>query len=400
MTVEQIVQEALARNVRRMADRYDISVAEARILQARLRPNPVVMAQGQYLDVLGAGFNAQTNPAGPPEFDLGVNYAVEQRGKRNARIEVAKAARAVAEMDFLNRTRQLILEVQNAAVDVQSAALTLKILRKTQQALETIVELNAARFRAGDLSQVELTRSEVAALQYQNQVIQAEGRLRAAKQRVQTLIARAVFDPRFEVAGELREDEPALKLEELQAKALTARPDLLSARRDLERAAADVNFQRHQTTGDTTIQVQFNRQWDIGIERGRALTVGILQPLPVFNRNQGEIERAAREREQAETRIRALEVEISGEVQNAYLQFTGAKNQLQLIRGRMLERARHVRDAIEYSYRRGEASFIEFLDAQRAYNETLQNEADARAEFARTLFLLESTAGPTAQNIP
>ena len=59
----------------------------------------------------------------------------------------------------------------------------------------------------------------------------------------------------------------------------------------------------------------------------------------------------------------------------------------------MLKQARDVRDITEYSYRRGEASLVEFLDAQRAFNDTMQNYNDARGEYARNLYLLESVSG-------
>jgi cobalt-zinc-cadmium efflux system outer membrane protein len=59
----------------------------------------------------------------------------------------------------------------------------------------------------------------------------------------------------------------------------------------------------------------------------------------------------------------------------------------------MLEQARDVRTTTEYSYRRGEASLVEFLDAQRAFNDSMQTWNEARADYARSLYLLESLAG-------
>ena len=59
----------------------------------------------------------------------------------------------------------------------------------------------------------------------------------------------------------------------------------------------------------------------------------------------------------------------------------------------MLSEAREVRQVTEYSYRRGEASLLEFLDATRAFNETMQAYNDARADYARSLYLLDSVSG-------
>jgi outer membrane protein, heavy metal efflux system len=61
----------------------------------------------------------------------------------------------------------------------------------------------------------------------------------------------------------------------------------------------------------------------------------------------------------------------------------------------MIGRAKEVRDTTEYSYRRGEASLVEFLDAQRAFNDVMQSYNDARASFAKSLYLIDSvTAAP------
>ena len=54
---------------------------------------------------------------------------------------------------------------------------------------------------------------------------------------------------------------------------------------------------------------------------------------------------------------------------------------------------RDVRSITEYSYKRGEATFVEFLDAQRAFNETMQGYNEARAELARSLYLMDSISG-------
>jgi len=80
-------------------------------------------------------------------------------------------------------------------------------------------------------------------------------------------------------------------------------------------------------------------------------------------------------------------------VQNAYQQYTTAHDLLQRIEQDMLEQAADVRQTMEYSYRRGQSSFVEFLDAQRAFNETRQSYNEARAEYARSLYLLDTVSG-------
>src|SRR5262249_45570165 len=115
----------------------------------------------------------------------------------------------------------------------------------------------------------------------------------------------------------------------------------------------------------------------------------------------GEIARATQEQSQVEARKRALETTVQSDVQIAYLQYSNALTTLDRIEGSLLQRAADVRQITEYSYRRGEANFLEFLDAQRAYNETMQAYNEARGEFARSLYGVDAATGtaPTGGSI-
>jgi len=390
ITLAQAVQEAIDRNLGLLAERFNLTIADARIITARLRPNPVFSAGLDYQDMLGTGFTPQ-NGAGPPEFNFRVDFLLERGQKREHRIEVAQASRQVAELQLINTTRQLILDVQNAVVDVLSAKDGLTLARDNLKAFEGIVQVNATRVRAGDLAQVELVRSRVAALQFQNAVRQAESKLRVASNRLQGLMGRTTPSPTFDVEGTLRRETPALSIEELEKQALELRPDLLALRRDSARSLADIRLQQAQGKVDYTVGTEYHRQYDN--VHSNAMGFFFSAPLPVFNRNQGEIERARREQEQILMRIRAQQANIETEVRNAWVQFTTSRDLLQTIETDLLGQAQEVRNTMEYSYRRGEASLVEFLDAQRAFNDARQSYNDARADYARSLYLMDSISG-------
>lgn len=390
VTIDQAIHQALDKNLGLLAERFNVSIAEARILTARLRPNPVFSFGADYQDVLGTGFNP-INGAGPAEVNVRTDFVLERGGKREHRIELAQNARSVAQLQLLNSTRALILDVQSAFVDVLLAKENLALARENLKAFSGIVEVNSNRVRAGDLAKVELVRSQVAALQFRNAVRQAESRLRIARNRLQALMGRVVFSDAFDAVGGLRRDAVPLMIEDVQRQALELRPDLLAANRDQARSLADLRLQIAQGKVDYTVGAQYHRQY--GNARGNSMGFFFSAPLPVFNRNQGEIERAQREQQQIQARIRALQAEIQSQVQNAYQQYATARDLLSSIEKDMLEQARDVREITEYSYRRGEASFVELLDAQRAFNDTMQGYNEARAEFARSLYTIDSISG-------
>ncbi len=195
--------------------------------------------------------------------------------------------------------------------------------------------------------------------------------------------------------GELRRDTVPIDRERLESVALEQRPDLRGFQRDQAGSLADLRLQLAQGKVDYTIGTEYRRQQGLA-GRGNSLGVFFSSNLPVFNRNQGEIERARQEQRQIEARIKALTATIATEVETAYLQYSNARTTLDRIEGRMLAKAKDVRSITEFSYRRGEATLIELLDAQRAYNDTIQGYNEARADFARSLYLMDAVSGKAA----
>lgn len=388
--LDQAVQEAIDHNLNLLAERYNIGIADARIIQARLRPNPVFSYGQDYQDVFRQHFTLD-NGAGPPEWNARVDFVLERGGKRERRVELAQSLKSVAEFQLLNTIRQLQLDVQNAFLDVQAAKESLTLAQENYRSFEGIVEINTARVKAGDLAEVELMRTRVALLQFRSQIQQAELRLRSARTRLKTLLGRSVASGEIDVAGPIRRDANLVALEEVQADSLRLRPDLLALRRDQARSQADLRLQIAQGKVDFTVGTEYHKQY--GPVQSSAMGFFFSAPIPVFNRNQGEVERARREDRQIEARIRTAEAQIGAEVATAYDQYLTSRNLVESIERNMIQQAREVRNITEYSYRRGEASFIEFLDAQRALNETMQAYNDARADFARNLFLLEAVSG-------
>jgi cobalt-zinc-cadmium efflux system outer membrane protein len=393
MTVGRTVAEAVEKNLDLMAERYNLPVADARIVTARLRPNPVLSVWGNYLDALGTGFNAATNAAGPTESGARVDFVLERGGKRRERIAVAEAGKVMAQLELLNAARTLIADVQNAFVDVLQAKADLSLAMENLKTFEEIVRINSSRVKSGDLAEVELIRSQVAQLQFENTVRQTELRLQTARAKLQLLVGRRRGDPLVDAIGEMRRDATLISFETLRAQAFAKRPDVLAERQDQARSQAELRLQLAQGKVDYTVGAAVNQQWVRGLDAGNSMGVFFSMPLPLYNRNQGEIARAQQERLQAEARIRAIETTIENEVKRAYLQYQNARTTLGRIEESLFGRAQDVRRVTEFSYRRGEATFLEFLDAQRAYNETVQAHNEARADFARSLYSIDAATG-------
>jgi outer membrane protein, heavy metal efflux system len=395
LTINQAISEAIDKNLDLIAERYSVPIAQARVLTARLRPNPIFSLEASHLNYpITPGFN-NSHAGGPNEFAIRTDFILERGAKRDRRIEVAEATRSVAELQLLNAIRTIVLNVEKAFVDVLEAKANLALAQDSLKSFDEIVTINTVRVKNGDLAEVELIRSQVAQLQFQNTVRKAELKTQTARAGLQILLGRGINERLVDPSGEMRRDEVTLDLEALRQRAFAERPDLLAQKRDQIRSQAELRLQLALGKVDYTIGSEYRRQQG---PASFANTVGFFftSNLPVFNRNQGEIARADQEQKQSESKIRAVEATVQNDVQIAYLEYTNASATLSRVESALLQRAKDVRQISEYSYRRGEATFLEFLDAERAYNETVGTYNEARADFARSRYGIDAAIGASA----
>jgi outer membrane protein, heavy metal efflux system len=387
ITINQAVTEALDHNLSLLAERFNVTVAAAAVVTAGLRPNPVITVNAMRpdRDLVESGVAVD-------EGVVRTDYVVERGAKRERRVEQAKLAQSVAELQLLDTTRRLVLDVRTAFGEVQLAKLNLALARENLAALDNVVSINVERVRTGDLAQVELSRSRLAALQFQNDVEQQTAKLAVARSRLSTLIGRGANAGALDVIGDLRRDADPLDRAELQVRALESRPDLRAAKSEQARSVADLRLQLANGKVDYTISGEYHRQEGGGL-RGNDYGVYFSAPLPIFNRNQGEIARARVQQQQLDTKTKALEVGIEAELDEAFTEYTSSRRVVERIETGMLTQARDVRATMEYSYRRGEASLVEFLDAVRAFNDTARSYNEARADYARSLYSLDAISG-------
>jgi AcrB/AcrD/AcrF family/Outer membrane efflux protein len=160
VTISQAVQEAIRKNLDLLAERYNVSIADALIVTARMRPNPVLSLYGALLDLAGTGFN-ELNAAGPPEYGIRADWIIERGGKRQRRIDVAETTRQVAQWRLIDATRTLALDVQNAFVETLLAKENSALAQEDLKSFNQILQVNKVRVEVGDLAPVELRRTQL-----------------------------------------------------------------------------------------------------------------------------------------------------------------------------------------------------------------------------------------------
>ncbi len=390
LTIAEAVDEAVRHNLSLIAQRANLTVADTQMLTARLRPNPVASFSADHLDLLGTGFD-EANNGGPPEIAFRVDLPIERGAKRDRRVDLASASKALAEAQFADAVRTLRADVTLACIDVLAARATRALVADNLRAFEDLARVNRARVDAGSLAPVESTRSEIARLQFRSTAVRAELDLATALARLRTLMGRTSAAP-IDLSGDFGLTGVAPELAEVQHLALVTRPDLRSLELGQARSVADLHLQEAIGRIDYTVGAEYRRQQGLS---GRSNSLGffVSAPLPVLSRNQGEIARAGAEREQLLRQTAAVRAQVLSEVDIAYREFTTNRDLVAAIERDLIQPATSARDISTYTYRAGGSSLLELLDAQRAFNDTMQSLLDAQAGLKRAVAHLNAAVG-------
>jgi outer membrane protein, heavy metal efflux system len=393
LTIAAAIDEAVQHNLSLLAARSSLTIADAQMVSARLRPNPVASVGADHLDLLGTGFN-DINNGGPPEVAVRVDLPLERGGKREARIAVATAIRSEAEAQIADAVRTLRQDVTLACIDVMAAQALRALMADTLGTYQGLARVNKARVVAGSIPGFEATRSEVAMLQFRATVVRADLDLAKATAQLRTLLGRPPEAP-LEIADALTiaVGEPvADDVAGVESLALRSRPDLLALQLTQARSLADLRLQEALGRVDYTVGAEYRRQQGIS---GRSNSLGFFfsTPLPILNRNQGEIARAGAERDQANQLVAARRAQVIADVRSAHHDYTVTRELVAGIERDLLAPAGRVRDISSYTYQKGGGTLLELLDAQRAFNETMQTYVDAQANLRRAIARLNAAAG-------
>ena len=385
LTLAAAEREALQHNLGLHAQRYDVDAAEADITTAGLpTTNPQLTVNA---DILPTG---KIFAPGDKFYGASVAFPFELGGKRDARVAVAnQSKRAVAET-VNDATRTLLLTVRTAFADALASKSALQLATQNLALLDSVVALNRIRVAAHDVAETELERSEIAAEQTRADLASAQIDYNRTLAALQTVMGRTTLAQGMEIDGDLTVPPvvPVASVADAQKYAREHRADLLALRNTLTAQEANVRLQEANAAIDLSVSADFSHQ---GSDNYYGSTLSL--PLPLYNRNQGERAKAAVHVTQTEQQVRALEQQIDADTETAFREFNARLEIVDRQRKELLPRAQHVRGAVEYAYRSGGTSILDFLDAQRTYNDAMRAHIDALSALHKSAHALRAAMG-------
>lgn len=362
ITLDQAIQMALQHNHALQAARTTIQQSQAEEVTADLRPNPVLMTDAQFLPFFQPNDFNSDYLASNAQFDLGLSYLFERGKKRQHRLQAARDVTAETRSLVADNERTLTFQTASQFINVQLAESTLQLAQQDLAGFQNTVNISEARYKAGDISEDDYLKIKLQLLQFQTDVSQAQLAKTQGLSDLRQLLGYESVPADYDLTGSFAYQPVNLGLQDLQAKALQARPDLRAAQQGVTAANSQYLLQKALGKRDVTGQISYTHT---GATNTASLFGSI--EIPIFDRNQGEIARAHYGIAQAQQQEEATENQALTDVRDAYDALQSQDQILKLYTSGYLDEAKQDRDISEYAYQRGAASLLDYLDAERSY---------------------------------
>jgi cobalt-zinc-cadmium efflux system outer membrane protein len=393
ISLDDAIRMALQHNHALLALRSTIQQSLAGEITANLRPNPTLGLDAQFLPIFQPDKFSSEYIDQQAQFDAGVGYLFERGKKRQHRLQAAQDQTIVVRSQVSDAERQLVYNVSQQFVEVLLSESMLEFAQQDLDSFQKTVDISKERFRVGDMSEGDFLKIKLQLLQFQTDVSAAKlAKLQSLAALRQLLGFESVPDD-YDVEGALDYQPVHADMVGLKSIAAINRPDLRAAQQAVVAAESQLALQKANGKQDFT--GTFNYTHTAGLSTGALI---FSMPIPIFDRNQGEIARARYAIAQAQEQSSETSQQVSTDVVQAYENLLTNIQIIQLYQGGYVDQAKQSRDISEYAYRKGAASLLDYLDSERTYRANQLAYRQALANYMLALEQVRQAVG--TRNLP
>lgn len=377
-------------NLAYSAEKFNINIADAAIQTSRIFPDPELgfgwFDNGQRRMKMGYGFNSA------------LSWTLEMGGKRKARIEVARNQAQLSRLLLDDYFRNLRADATLAYLLAIQNRIVLDVESDSYLQMKKLAESDSIRFKLGVITQVDARQSKLEAGTMLNDVFSAEAEWKTSLANLSLLSGKAKDSSLWYPQGDFSGFERQFSLQDLIIEGQNNRADLKAA------------LQSKNVSQSLLKQAKADRVMDLGLSFGinnasyvrntiaptpamTTVNAGISIPLKFSNNRSGELRAAQYGTLQAEATYKQTELQIQTEVTQAYFNYIAAQKQVNQFKYGLLTEAKAILEGKIYSYKRGQSSLLEVLNAQRTYNDVQHDYYGALYNYAVALVEVERATG-------
>ena len=350
LSLAKAIELALEGNPEVAAAKRQWEATEGQVLQGRSRPNPEL------------AYSLEDTRSKTRTQSWQLNLPVELGGKRAARTKAAEKTREQAQAQLAELQATVRANVAAAYFDVLTAQERLVLARDSAALAKSSTDTVSKRVAAGKVSPVEESKARVAEAGVRVELAQAASEQRNALSRLFALLGR--IDAPYTVLEGKAENLPSVpSLADLQP-LISSAPGVVLARIEVDRRKALTDLEQSKRVPDVTVSVGMQRSNET---QRNVLLFGVSVPLPVFDRNQGNLLEALKLEDKARDELQAATVRLHSEVAQARERLSTIIAEVQSLKQDVLPGAKSAYDAATIGFENGKFNFLEVLDAQRTY---------------------------------
>ncbi len=383
LTLQESLALALANNAHLQSFSWEVRAREAQALQTGLWPNPTITGETEDLSTEGP-----VDDFVDSEQMVQVSQPIELWGRPGKRRDMAEQERDLAGWDYEAARLDVVTQTTEAFVGLVTAEERVQLARQLVRLSEEVFETVSRQVETGEVSPVEKERARVPLSQARIRLRRAEEARKAARKTLSGQWGRSDTTAFTEVDGTFGAVEPVPPLRSVKS-ALDRNPALARQEDEIERARAVLGLEKSDRFPVPSLTVGWQRFGGRTGSDRTALKAGMALPLPIYDRNQGAVQRARYRLEQARRQREAARVRLDTTLSSAYRSLVSAQNEAQTIAEETLPAARSAFTSVREGYRQGKFDYLEVLDAQRTLFGVRRQQIQALSRYYRARIRVE-----------
>jgi cobalt-zinc-cadmium efflux system outer membrane protein len=376
VSIRQADSIFIAHNFSLLAYSMNIDAQKAQIIQSKLYPNPLFTADFNAYDPQNnKAFH--TGKTGQKSFQL--EQLILLGGKRKSQIEIAKTNSRIAEIEFQEMVRQLKFQLHSSMYSLDEQTFLIAKYNNQLELLDRILAAYDVQAKKGNIPLKDVVRLKGVYLHLNNNRAEVYKLYFQEMAKVRTILQTdKIVLPVINDEDILKVIKP-INLNELHEIAFQNRPDYLMSQQDVVLAEQYFSLQRKMALPDVSVFTSYD-------QRGGAfqdqINLGVSMPLPLWNRNKGNVNSAQYQIKQTMYSAEALKNQIRSEVQNYHALYNQTIKEYQRTRLLYNEDFEITLKGMSDNFQKGNVSLIEFVDFFEGYNNSLAEIARIKIQLA------------------
>lgn len=396
ISLQDAEKQFLDKNLDLLAEKYNISIARAQIIQSKLYNNPTLQLSGNLYNPDRKQFFDVSNQHG--QYEIGITQLISLAGKRNKQVKLAQTTAAMSENAFFDLLRTLRYSLRSnffqayylqnsmrAYADQITALEKMDATYKDLQSKGLVTLKDAVRLRSL-LYSLKADRTAM-----ENQVLDIESEL-------QILLANNHAYYIIDLPENAAANLPAIRNTSLASLVDTAyanRQDLLMAQNNLLYNQQNLKLQKAMAVPDLNLGADFDKRGSF-VDNASFLTVGI--DLPFFNRNQGNIKSASYSIDQNKLQVTQQTQKVENEVQTAYVKALNTDKMLESVDPEFRGQFEQLLKSVTDNFLKKNLSLLELTDFYDSYKENMLQLNQLQNDRMQAIETLNFAVGKTLFN--